>query len=65
MYNSGVGKEEAYEFTVEVMIFGVGEYDALHVASAIVGKADVLVTTDDKLIKRVSQFGKIKAFFSG
>jgi predicted nucleic acid-binding protein len=45
------------------MAFGVGEYDALHVASAIVGKADMLVTTDDKLIKRLRQFGKIKTLF--
>lgn len=47
----------------EAMAFGVGEYDALHAASAIVGKADILVTTDDKFIKRVRQFGKIKVFF--
>lgn len=45
------------------MAFGIGEYDALNVASAIVGKADILVTTDDKFIKRLRQFGKIKAFF--
>jgi len=45
----------------QAMAFGVGEYDALHLASAIVGKADILVTTDDKLIKRARQFGKIKA----
>ena len=47
----------------EAMAFGIGEYDALHVASAIVGKADILVTTDDRFIRRLRQFDKIKAFF--
>ena len=47
----------------EAMAFGIGEYDALHVASAIVGNAEILVTTDDKFIKRLRQFGKIKTLF--
>lgn len=55
--------EHVLNLAREAMAFGVGEYDALHVASAIVGKADILVTTDDKLIKRLRQFGKIKTFF--
>lgn len=47
----------------EAMSCGIAEFDALHVASAVTGKADIFVSTDDKLIKRVRQFGRIKAFF--
>ncbi|NMW18805.1 MAG: PIN domain-containing protein [Chlorobiaceae bacterium] len=32
---------------------GVGKYDALHVACAIAGGAELFVTTDDRLIKRL------------
>ncbi len=32
---------------------GIGNYDALHVASAIVGEADLFVTTDDRLLKKI------------
>ena len=32
---------------------GIGNYDALHVASAIVGAADMFVTTDDRLWKKM------------
>lgn len=31
---------------------GLGEYDALHVASAEAGGADVLITSDDRMIKK-------------
>lgn len=37
----------------EAMDLGLREYDALHVAAAIAGRADVLVSTDDKLLRRV------------
>ena len=33
------------------MAAGIMEYDALHVASAVVGEARVFVTTDDRLLK--------------
>jgi predicted nucleic acid-binding protein len=33
---------------------GVGDYDALHVASAEAGGADLFVTTDDRLLKKLS-----------
>ena len=32
---------------------GIGHYDALHIASAMVGAADMFVTTDDRLRKRM------------
>lgn len=32
---------------------GITSYDALHVASAIAGKVNVFVTTDDKLLKHL------------
>lgn len=60
---SAMADPQVLNLAREAMAFGVGEYDSLHVAAAIVGKADILVTTDDKFIKRVRQFGKIKVFF--
>ena len=33
------------------------------VASAIVGKADILVTTDDRFSKRLRQFGRVRVLF--
>jgi len=47
----------------EAMAFGIQEYDALHVATAIVGKADIFVSTDDRFIKRMRQFGRIIGLF--
>ena len=35
------------------MTCGIREYDALHVASAIAGRAELFVTTDDRLLKRL------------
>jgi predicted nucleic acid-binding protein len=32
---------------------GLGRYDALHLASAMAGGADLFVTTDDRLLKRM------------
>jgi predicted nucleic acid-binding protein len=32
---------------------GLGVYDALHIASAEIGGADVFLTTDDRLIRAV------------
>ena len=42
---------------------GVHSFDALHVASAVVGKADLFVTTDDRLLKRVRHLQSVKVFF--
>jgi predicted nucleic acid-binding protein len=33
--------------------FGVSNYDALHIASAIAGEADYFVTTDDRLLRKM------------
>jgi predicted nucleic acid-binding protein len=54
---------EVVKLARETMALGIREYDALHVASAIAGNADVLVTTDDRLIKRMRQFGRLKVLF--
>lgn len=35
----------------EIKQLGFGSYDALHIASAEAGEADVVLTTDDKLIR--------------
>jgi predicted nucleic acid-binding protein len=40
---------------------GVGHYDALHVACAAAAKADVFVTTDDRLLKRLKIAGGVVA----
>ena len=34
-----------------LMTYGVGKYDALHVACSIAGEAELFVTTDDRLLK--------------
>ena len=39
---------------------GITAKDALHVASAIEGKANYFLTTDDKLIKKLSDIGEIQ-----
>ena len=54
---------EVVDLAREAMAFGIGEYDSLHVASAIVGKADILVTTDDRFSKRLRQFGRVRVLF--
>ena len=54
---------EVVKLAREAMAFGISEYDALHIASSIVGKADVLVTTDDRFIKRMRQFGRGRVLF--
>ena len=38
---------------IDLMTCGIREYDALHVASAIAGRAELFVTTDDRLLKRL------------
>ena len=32
---------------------GIGKFDALHIACAVVGQADLFVSTDDRLIKKM------------
>lgn len=44
---------------------GIGHFDALHVASAMVGKADLLVTTDDRLIKKMREVGGLPVMLPG
>jgi predicted nucleic acid-binding protein len=39
----------------ELESFGVFSYDALHIACAEHGKADVFLTTDDALLKKIKQ----------
>jgi predicted nucleic acid-binding protein len=40
---------------------GIKAKDALHVAAAIEGKADVFITTDDRLIKKLMGISDIRA----
>jgi hypothetical protein len=54
---------EVLALAKHLMSFGIGEFDALHAASAFYGKADILVTTDDKFMKRMRAFGELKMCF--
>ena len=40
---------------------GIRSYDALHAASAMAGKADLFVTTDDRLLSKLRQHTTLKA----
>ncbi len=44
---------------------GLGRYDALHVASAMAGAADLFVTTDDRLLKKMSPAADLKVLPPG
>jgi len=46
-----------------LMTHGVHAFDALHVASAVVGKAELFITTDDRLLKRARHLQDIKVMF--
>jgi predicted nucleic acid-binding protein len=41
--------------------YGIKTKDALHVSSAITGKADYFITTDDHLLKKLSAINAIKS----
>ena len=43
----------------------VGHYDALHVASAMTAKADLFVTTDDRLIRKMREVGGLPVMLPG
>jgi hypothetical protein len=45
--------ESVLERATSLMACGVGKYDALHVACSISGGAELFVTTDDHLLKRL------------
>jgi hypothetical protein len=46
--------EQITERARELQGVGYGAFDAMHLASAEAGKADVLLTTDDKFLKRAT-----------
>ncbi|KAA6183716.1 type II toxin-antitoxin system VapC family toxin [Thiohalocapsa marina] len=45
--------------------YGIKDYDALHVASAIIGGAQLFVTTDDRLLNRLRKQNDIVALLPG
>lgn len=45
--------ESVLERATSLITCGVGKYDALHVACSLVGGAELFVTTDDRLLKRL------------
>ncbi len=48
-----------------LMACGVGEYDALHAASAIRANVDVFVTTDDRLLNKLRGRDDVRAMPPG
>lgn len=44
---------------------GVGQFDALHVACAVAGQADLFVTTDDRLIKKMRKIATLPTVLPG
>lgn len=44
---------------------GVGRFDALHVACAMVGHADVFISTDDRLIKKMRKMKTLLTMLPG
>ena len=43
----------------EIMQLGFKLYDALHIACAEIAKADVMLTTDDRLLRRALRFNNV------
>ena len=52
---------KAHEFARQ----GIGNYDSLHAASALVGGANLLVTTDDRLLKKMRGNEKLTVILPG
>lgn len=50
---------------LELAQHGLDHYDALHLASAIAGDADLFVTTDDRLIKKMRKVGGLPVMLPG
>ncbi len=42
-----------------------GTFDALHIACAIAGQANLFITTDDRLIKKMRKMDTVPAMLSG
>jgi predicted nucleic acid-binding protein len=53
--------ESVLERATSLMVYGVGKYDALHVACSISGGAELFVTTDDRLLKRLRAVDSVVA----
>ncbi len=49
----------------EMMSFGIKAFDALHVGCAIAAGADIFVSTDDALLRKLRNISKIQAMLPG
>ena len=47
---------ELRQRTLQLAQLGISSYDAAHIASAEAAKADILLTTDDRLIRKAIRF---------
>ncbi|MCX8522057.1 MAG: PIN domain protein [Rhodoferax sp.] len=54
---------EVMAIAAPLVTSGVHTFDALHVASVVVGNAELFITTDDRLLKRVRHLQDIKVLF--
>jgi predicted nucleic acid-binding protein len=53
--------ESLVEMANKLTAIGIKTKDALHVSSAIAGKADYFITTDDRLLKKLIKVKEIKS----
>jgi len=57
--NSSVGIDNDIEQRAQMLeMMGFGIYDALHIACGEKARADILLTTDDRLLKRASRYNQ-------
>jgi hypothetical protein len=50
---------ESLQNASELISMGLKVGDALHIAAAVNGKADFFLTTDDKILRKLSNFGGV------
>jgi len=57
--------ERVREMASNFVEIGMGNYDALHLASAIYGQANLFVSTDDRLLKKMRSLNNISGMLPG
>lgn len=60
-----MSKDEVTSKAQQLVEQGIGVYDAFHAASAIAGKAELFVTTDDRLLKRLRKIENLLVMLPG
>ena len=52
--------ENVEHFARDLLKWGIDKLDAIHIGSAVIGKADYFVTTDDRILKKASKITEIQ-----